>query len=157
MELECKLDDFPLHLRHPFRMIRALAHVCLLSTDLSRTLDFYIGTLGLQKQFDFYRQDAWIGFYLKVAERQFIEIFLDGTLPVDSPKGRLTHFCLEVDDIREMHARLIARGVSVSAPKLGADQSWQIWTKDPDGVDIEFHQYSPQSLQFTGEKCLVNW
>ena len=40
-----------------FFMIKALAHVCLLSSNLDRTLDFYCGVLGLKKKFDFIRND----------------------------------------------------------------------------------------------------
>ena len=32
-----------------FFMIKALAHVCLLPSNLDRTLDFYCGVLGLKR------------------------------------------------------------------------------------------------------------
>lgn len=51
-------------------MMKALAHVCLLSRDLNRTLEFYTETLGLSKGFDFVRNGALFGFYLRVGTGQ---------------------------------------------------------------------------------------
>ncbi len=137
-------------------MIKSLAHLCLLSRDLQKTLDFYTGILGLRKKFDFERQGGLFGFYLEVGPGQFIEVFHS---PEDrsGAKGGITHFCLEVEEIEAVRSALLAAGVPVTEKKLGADHSWQAWCKDPDGVDIEFHQYTPQSLQLTGGTCLVDW
>ena len=60
------------------------------------------------------------------------------------------HFCLEVADIDATLAQLQACGVAVSAKKLGADDAWQAWTRDPSGVRIELMQYRASSSQFTG-------
>ncbi len=39
---------------------------------------------------------------------------------------------------------------------MGADRSRQMWTQDPDGVRIEFHQYTPGSCQLTGAPCVLD-
>lgn len=59
-------------------MIKSLAHVCILSRNLDRTLDFYCSTLGLEKGFDFLRDGELFGFYLKITGRQFLEVFQTG-------------------------------------------------------------------------------
>lgn len=139
-------------------MIKTLAHLCILSTDLNRTLDFYCGTLGLRKKFDFIRNGALFGFYLEVDANHFIEVFkAQNGLPENVLNQQITHFCLEVADIDVLRETLTAKGIKVTEKKLGADQSWQAWCKDPDGIDIEFHQYTPRSTQLTGEKCVVDW
>lgn len=138
-------------------MIKSLAHVCLLSHDLDKTLEFYCGTLGLKKGFDFLRNGELFGFYVKVDDRQFLEIFKTEAAGNEVPPRHITHFCLEVGNIDAMRERLLERGVEVTEKKLGADHSWQIWCKDPDGTSIEFHQYTPESTQLTGMACLVNW
>ena len=56
-------------------MIKSLAHLCVFSNNLERSLDFYVGTLGLQRHFDFHKDGKLFGFYLQVAPGQFIEIF----------------------------------------------------------------------------------
>jgi hypothetical protein len=46
---------------------------------------------------------------------------------------------------------------AVSAEKLGCDDTWQIWLKDPDGNAFEVHQYTPKSMQFTGGTVEADW
>ena len=137
-------------------MIKTLAHICLVSQDLARTVEFYCDTLGLRKKFDFLKDGKVFGFYLEIDDRHFIEVF-HGDGAAGNAHRPLTHFCLEVDDLAEMRQRLLSRGISASEKTLGCDGSWQLWCKDPDGIDIEFHQYTPESSQFTGRPCLANW
>ncbi len=137
-------------------MIKTLAHVCLFSKDLNRSLDFYCGALGLRRHFDFMKNGELFGFYLQINENHFIEIFKTGT----EEKGghqRIHHLCLEVDDLDAMRGKLIQHGVKVTAKKLGCDETWQFWCQDPDGTDVEFQQYTPQSSQFTRKQCIADW
>jgi len=62
-----------------------------------------------------------------------------------------------VEDIQTTVAELRSRALEVSDPVLGADHSWQAWLTDPDGVRIELHQYTPESLQLRGGICHANW
>jgi catechol 2,3-dioxygenase-like lactoylglutathione lyase family enzyme len=137
-------------------MIKTLAHICIFSKDLNRSLDFYCGALGLRRHFDFIKDGALFGFYLRVGPGQFIEIFkADPAAEIHSQ--RIHHFCLEVDDLDAMRDALIKRGVAVTPKKLGCDQTWQCWCKDPDGTEVEFQQYTPKSSQFTKTNCIVDW
>ena len=137
-------------------MIKTLAHVCLFSKDLNRSLDFYCGMLGLRRHFDFMKNGELFGFYLQIDANQFIEIFKAGA---EEPAGRqrIHHLCLEVDDLDALRDELVRRGVTVTAKKQGCDQTWQFWCKDPDGTDVEFQQYTTQSSQFTRTPCIVDW
>jgi catechol 2,3-dioxygenase-like lactoylglutathione lyase family enzyme len=137
-------------------MIKALAHLCIHSKDLNRSLDFYCGALGLKRHFDFFKDGVLFGFYLQVAPGQFIEIFkADPAAKIGGQ--RIHHFCLEVDDLDAMRDALIKHGAEVTQKKKGCDETWQFWCKDPDGVDLEFQQYTPKSSQFTKTNCIVDW
>ena len=137
-------------------MIKVLAHICVFSKDLDRTLDFYCGALGLKRHFDFFKDGKLFGFYLQVAPKQFIEFFrADAASEVRSQ--RIHHLCLEVEDIDAVRDVLTRHGVSVTTKKLGCDQTWQCWCKDPDGTEIEFQQYTPKSSQFTKANCIADW
>jgi glyoxylase I family protein len=137
-------------------MIKTLAHICIFSKDLESSLDFYCGALGLKRHFDFFKDGVLFGFYLQVAPGQFIEIFkADPAARVCSQ--RIHHFCLEVENIDALRDALIKRGVEVTPKKFGCDQTWQCWCKDPDGTEVEFQQYTPQSSQFTKTDCIVDW
>jgi catechol 2,3-dioxygenase-like lactoylglutathione lyase family enzyme len=137
-------------------MIKTLAHICIFSKDLNRSLDFYCGALGLRRHFDFMKNGELFGFYLQIDANHFIEIFKAG--PVEAAGGqRIHHFCLEVDDLDAMRAALTRHGVEATPKKKGCDGTWQFWCKDPDGTDVEFQQYTAPSSQFTRKPCIVDW
>lgn len=137
-------------------MIKALAHVCLYANDLERSLKFYCDALGLKRHFDFFKNGRLFGFYLQIAPGQFIEIFQNDAASEIQSK-RYHHFCFEVDDIDELRERLMKHGFEVGLKKLGCDNSWQCWCKDPDGMDIEFQQYTEKSSQLVKTDCIANW
>lgn len=133
-------------------MIKALAHIAIQVTDLEKALGFYCGILELKEVFRL-KDDSGRVFlvYLKLAERQFLELF---PAAKESHQNNLCagpiHLCLEVDDIQNAYQTIRDKGwkMKTEAPILGMDQTWQFWVDDPDGNPIEFHQYSPQSMQF---------
>jgi len=135
-------------------MIRSLAHVCISSIDLAATEQFYCDVLGMEKQFNFIFEGHKVGFYLKVSETNYIEVFEQDSIDHDAPVA-IRHLCFETKDIDTVATALTAAGVSVTDKKMGSDNSWQIWTADPSGVKIEFHEYTPESSQMTGADCIL--
>lgn len=136
--------------------IRQLAHVCLFSHDLAAVEAFYVGALGLRKCFDFTKKGAWVGLYLACGERTFIEIFLHDEAPF-AKTGQVNHLCLEVPDLPAAVAELRAKGIEVTEPKYGCDDTWQAWLKDPSGSPIELFQYTAKSAQFQGGDREIDW
>jgi catechol 2,3-dioxygenase-like lactoylglutathione lyase family enzyme len=129
-------------------MIRRIAHVCILSRDLDAAERFYCGALGMRKGFEFRKAGELVGFYLDAGGGCHIEVFRGEGQP-DAPSP-IRHFCLETDDLDAVKRRLAEHGVESTEKTLPCDHSWQIWCKDPDGISIEFHQYTADSLQLTG-------
>ncbi|HAU36382.1 MAG TPA: lactoylglutathione lyase [Phycisphaerales bacterium] len=128
-------------------MIKGLAHVCFTVSDLAKSEAFYRDRLGLTTAFDFVRDDGTrFGVYLHVGGRCFLELF-EGKLSARAEGQPYRHLCLEVDDIEGTVRELRVRGLEVSEPKLGSDQSWQAWISDPDGNRIELHHYTTASKQ----------
>lgn len=136
-------------------MIKGLAHVCLSAADLAAAERFYCGGLGLKKVFEFVRDGRVIGFYLEVASGAYVEVFQRDGIDAKT-HGCIGHFCLEVDDIEQMGRQLAEHGYEATPKKLSADQSWQMWTTDPSGTRIEFHQYTERSSQRTHANCILN-
>ena len=97
---------------------------------------------------------TWIA-YLEFGGGQFVELF-DGsgaTIPAVPTWSHLNfnHVALLVDDIFAAEAALRAAEVPLDeAPKLGPDQTWQMWAHDLDGNRIEFMQYTDASWQLCG-------
>ena len=128
-------------------MITGIAHTCFTVSNLEQSIQFYRDGLGLTPAFDFVNEDGRrYGLYLHAGGRNFVELF-EGTLGERVEGQSFRHICLEVDDIQATVGTLRERGVEISDPKLGKDQSWQAWITDPDGNRFELHQYTPQSWQ----------
>lgn len=163
--------------------ITGLSHAsffCNTPVQFQEMLDFYTDKLGFTPQFtlafdegiiETYRSmgyhvdarpgDVWIA-YLKVAERQFVELFnLGGAFGVEHS---FKHVCYLVDDLKQAARELLERGVPVQEnpgpsgrPYLpdkeyepGACGSYICFIRDPAGNDIELMQYTAQSKQRGG-------
>lgn len=134
-------------------MITQLAHICIHSTDIEATARFYTEGLGLKKGFEFFKDGELFGYYLKLGNNTFIEVFKGNAREV----GNIDHIAIQTDDIDGMIDRVKEHGYAIGEKCLGCDHSWQVWTTDPNGVRIEFHEYTEKSLQRTGGSCEVNW
>ena len=136
--------------------ILSLAHACIKSTSLEQTSAFYCDALGMKKHFDFTRNGQVIGLYLKASNDSFVEVFLADAVE-NTDRRCLNHFCLETSDLEGLRQRLLDRGYNPGEVKMGADKTWQFWVTDPNGLAVEFQQYTPESAQQTGADVEVNW
>ena len=134
-------------------MIRRLAHLCIKTPDLEATERFYVDGLGLSKTFEFFHEGERCGYYLGFGETTFIEVF-EGDV---SAPGNIEHFAVEVEGMDGVLKRLSEKGYEVGPKKMGEDHTWQAWLTDPNGVRIELHEYTDDSLQLRGGSCEVSW
>lgn len=128
-------------------MITGIAHACFVVSDLDRSVEFYRDALGMEPAFDFTDENGRrTGLYLHAGARTFIELF-EGE--AGQPEGPVSfrHICLEVDDLEAAVESLRGKGLEVTDPHLGRDNSLQAWITDPDGNRLEFHCYTPDSWQ----------
>ncbi|WOO41850.1 VOC family protein [Rubellicoccus peritrichatus] len=137
--------------------ITALAHICLRTNDFDATQRFYSDTLGFPIKFCFTRNGDLAGFYLEIADRQFIEFFYNDDPQPPAENAAFAHFCLETSDIEATRAKLAEAGYEPTEIKMGCDQSLQFWVADPNGVRFEFHQYTSESMQFAGGSVEIDW
>lgn len=136
-------------------MISGLAHVCLNVKDLNRSVSFYL-KLGFKTKFQFTRNESPYGAYLQIGKNSFIEIFENKQLQTPVNTG-LVHFCLEATNIDTLIEMLKKENIAFTQKKIGCDNTWQIWLKDPDGNDFEVHQYTADSLQYVGGTVEADW
>lgn len=102
------------------------------------------------------RDRMWIA-YFEVGEGVFVELFDAGhaTLPSipDQKHFNYDHVALVVEDIFTAHEQLKQKGVPIdSAPTLGLEHTYQMWSHDPDGNRLEFMQYTDKSWQLVGRE-----
>lgn len=134
-------------------MIKQLAHVCIYTADLDETSRFYFEGLGLERGYEFIKNGELFGYYIKLGNDTFIEVFKGDP----SVEGTISHFALQVEDMDDVLARLKDHGYAAGKKLFGGDHAWQAWATDPSGVRIEFHEYTEKSLQLTGGRCMVTW
>lgn len=135
-------------------MKTALAHTCIETENLEATEAFY-GLLGLRRQFEFRNlENELVGVYLAFDNQTYLEVIVVGEA---RSTGCIRHFAIEVDSVAQAHDTLQQAGVDVSAKKLGGDQTWMVTCTDPNGVFIELHEYTAQSMQLKGGVCEVDY
>ena len=69
-------------------MIKGIAHLCIRVADLGRTARFYCQGLGLEKAFDFRRDDKTVGFYLKAGNLLSVNAPIQACARRTSPQRR---------------------------------------------------------------------
>ena len=146
-------------------------HAGITVSDLSRSLEFYCDQLGLELLWRRRYLEPEIREIVGVPEATAFDIAMiaipgsdtqiellsyegcerrsGATSPANYGTG---HFCLFVDRIDELYAELLARGVSFrsaagpvemgSGPNRGGKS---LYSLDPDGYIVEFHQRPPQA------------
>ena len=119
--------------------VTGLDHLVLNVADTRRSLDFYVGTLGLQPE----RVEEW-----EAGEVFFPSVRIDAGAVIDlleTPRGteNVDHFCLVVDDdVDELAARGDLGVVEGPADRWGAQgMARSIYIRDPDGNLVELRSY----------------
>lgn len=161
--------------------IKQYGHLAFTCKDIEKSVHFYRDILGLKKKFSItygdwlnHLQDEakekgetveqseverlssianqdWI-VYMEISDGAFIELFNGEGREIVQGECRFTHIALIVDDIFELEKSLKEKGVQIdSAPSFGLENTWQMWSQDPDGNKIEFMQYTPESWQVVGK------
>ena len=138
-------------------MVLQLAHVCLKVSSLENTIDFYHKKLGLPIKFTFEKEGKLYGVYFQVGNNSFIEAFQEKNPDFKVINTGITHFCLQTGNIDKVILEMKSKGIECTSKKLGCDQSWQTWLKDPDGNSFEIHEYTPQSAQYNGGVVQANF
>jgi catechol 2,3-dioxygenase-like lactoylglutathione lyase family enzyme len=117
--------------------INQVGRVCVTVADTDRALDFYVGTLGLEKVVDTPMGDAG----------RWVEVAVPGAVTTIAlappPSGRRaggsqTGICLDTSDVDADHAALKAAGADVDAEvtRWGGPVPPMFWVRDPDGNSL---------------------
>ena len=120
-------------------------------TDFRRSLAFYTEILGFSVAYD--RPEQRFAYLDLGGAELMIEQTVDparmvSRAPLEHPLGRGMHLQIEVADVDALHARVVARGVTLirameerwyrrDAVELG---NRQFWIADPDGYLLRFFQ-----------------
>ncbi len=123
-----------------------LAHVALRSSDVEKEVAF-LNKLGFEQAFANTDGAAITQAFVKVNDRQFIEVYprtAAGEAP--GPLG-LMHVCYEAADLEALRDAYTAAGLKVESWRKAGAGNMLFNLKDPDGRVTEFTQYLPGSRQ----------
>jgi len=114
-----------------------VGRVCVTVADTDRAIDFYVGTLGLDKVVD-----EPMG-----PDMRWVEVAIPGretTIALAPPPsgrsagGSQTGICIDTSDLDADHAALKAAGADVDAEitRYGGPVPPMFWVRDPDGNSL---------------------
>jgi catechol 2,3-dioxygenase-like lactoylglutathione lyase family enzyme len=126
----------------PPTTLAGIAHVALRVSDLSRSSDFY-QKLGFEQAFAFTKDGTTTEVFLKVNDRQFIEMY-----PQQQPPQEIgfMHVCFESTDLKELNRAYLARGLAPTPVKQAGAGNLLFTMVGPEQQNIEYTQYMPGSL-----------
>ena len=122
--------------------LSGIAHVALRANDLAKSRAFY-GRLGLEQAFEFTDAGKTSVAFIKVNDRQFIELYPRTT---DSQPGGLLHICFEANDVESVRRAYLKRELEPAEIKKARAGNLLFVVHDPEGQLLEFTQYLPESL-----------
>lgn len=127
------------------KIIKQLAHVCFGVKDLKITHHFYSDVLGFDVVHEFINEsDTLYGLLFKAGNGTFLEFFFDRKETTSESSFR--HLCCSVVNIEEVKKRLSSFGYDLQIYRGRTDHTLQGWIIDPNGIQIEFHEYDEYSL-----------
>jgi catechol 2,3-dioxygenase-like lactoylglutathione lyase family enzyme len=125
--------------------IVGIAHVAFQVSNSAKARAFYGDLLGYEEPFRLFQENGSVRLtYFKINDRQFVEILPGLAVGQDE---RLAHFALETTDVEALRLFLAEKGIQTpDKVNKGADGNLSLTLTDPDGHNIEFVQYLPDSL-----------
>jgi catechol 2,3-dioxygenase-like lactoylglutathione lyase family enzyme len=115
-------------------MIQGLNHFTVIAEDLERTLDFYVGLLGLTQG---HRPDlGFPGAWLYAAGQPVLHVYSDRAMPA-SRAGVIDHMAFTASGLRDVKQRFDARGVAYELRQQRGAGTWQLFCHDPNGARVE--------------------
>jgi catechol 2,3-dioxygenase-like lactoylglutathione lyase family enzyme len=116
-------------------MIVGLNHFTVISEDTQKTLDFYVGLLGLTvgHRPDLGFDGAWL---YGDGTQALLHLYFDRP-PPKQRAGVIDHMAFTATDLRAVKARFDERGVKYDLRRQTGAGTWQLFTYDPNGAKVE--------------------
>lgn len=125
-------------------MIVGMNHFTAIAEDPQKTLDFYVGLLGLNlgHRPDLGFDGAWL---YAGGPQAVLHLYFDRPAPAQRA-GVIDHMAFTASDLRAVKARFDERGHKYDLRRRGADGPWQLFCHDPSGAKVELDFAASESL-----------
>ncbi len=125
--------------------IHGLAHIAIRVTDIANSRAFY-EKLGFQQSFDMQKDGIVTQSFLKVNDRQFIELY---PKTEKDPTLGFLHLCFDGEDLNALHDFNVANGLTPTAVRKAGAGNMLFTQRGPEDQNIEYTQYMPGSLHYS--------
>jgi catechol 2,3-dioxygenase-like lactoylglutathione lyase family enzyme len=126
-----------------------IGHIAIRVEDIAASVAFY-NKLGYQQAFAMTKGDVVTQSFIKINDRQFIELY---PINPDNPtqdKPEFLHLCFEGVDLNAIHDAYVAEGLTPIAVRKAGAGNLLFTLKGPQQFsspqNIEYTQYMPESL-----------
>lgn len=125
-------------------MIVGMNHFTVISQDTEKTLDFYVGLLGLTAG---HRPDlGFPGAWLYAGGPQAVlHVYFDRPVPPQRA-GVIDHMAFSATDLKTVKARFDERGMKYDLRRQAGAGTWQLFCHDPNGAKVELDFDASESL-----------
>jgi catechol 2,3-dioxygenase-like lactoylglutathione lyase family enzyme len=124
--------------------IHGLAHVAIRVNDIAASRAFY-EKLGFQQAFDMEKNGVVTQSFIKVNDRQFIELY---PKTAADPAIGFLHLCFDGDDLAALHDFNVAQGLPPLPLRKAGAGNMLFTMRGPEDENIEYTQYLPGSLHY---------
>lgn len=115
-------------------MIEGMNHFTVIAEDERRTLDYYVGLLGLEPG---PRPDlGFPGAWLYADGRAVLHVYFDRPVPTQRA-GVIDHMAFTARGLKDVKARFDAAGVKYDLRRQAGAGTWQLFSYDPNGAKVE--------------------
>ena len=115
-------------------MIQGMNHFTVIAEDLDRSLEFYVGLLGLEQG---HRPDlGFPGAWLYADGRAILHVYGDRPVPAGRA-GVIDHMAFTASGLKAVKARFDAAGVKYDLRQQRGAGTWQLFCFDPNGAKVE--------------------
>jgi len=125
-------------------MIVGMNHFTVIAEDEKKTLDFYVGLLGLTvgPRPDLGFPGAWL---YAGGPQAVLHMYFDRPVPPQRA-GVIDHMAFSARDLRAVKARFDASGVKYDLRQQVGAGTWQLFCFDPNGAKVELDFDAAETL-----------
>ena len=116
-------------------MIVGMNHFTIVAEDERKTLDFYVGLLGLSvgPRPDLGFPGAWL---YAGGEQAVLHMYFERPMPAVRT-GVIDHLAFSATGLKDVKARFDAAGIAYDLRRQAGGGTWQLFSTDPNGAKVE--------------------
>ena len=125
-------------------MIVGMNHFTIVAEDERKTLDFYVGLLGLNVG---HRPDlGFPGAWLYAGGTQAVlHMYFERPMPA-TRTGVIDHLAFSATGLKAVKARFDAAGIAYDLRRQAGAGTWQLFSVDPNGAKVELDFEASEAL-----------